>query len=468
MATLGEQAIGSIVKLNVGGVATNFIVVHHGLPDTTYDPSCDGTWLLMEDIYEERPYDSTDTQYAESDIHDYLSSTFYGLFDEDIKTEIKQAKIPYLKSYGSSSSIQNGAKGLSATIFLLTYVEVGFTGGTADYDPTIGAVLDYFSDIVGNTNSTNAKRIATFDGAAEKWWTRGPRLRTSNNVYIITESGGLNGWSMKSHQGVRPAMILNPDLTVESDGTVSLKSSAITGSVLIDGVHRILTGIGYINIGGVLRELADSQVNINSVLKSVANAEYRPGGYTEVEYIESTGTQYIDTGFKPNQNTRVVVDAYVTAQTAIQALFGARNAAGSNAFDVFALGSSDGGGYQTDYAAESTVKNDILCSGRHTVDKNKNSFAVDGTLLHTHTASTFSCSYNLYLFTNNNGGTTMTGTFPTAAKLYSCKIYDNGTLVRDFIPCKNEVGEVGLYDLVNDKFYGNSGSGSFTAGANVT
>ena len=53
-------------------------------------------------------------------------------------------------------------------------------------------------------------------------------------------------------------------------------------------------------------------------------------------------------------------------------------------------------------------------------------------------------------------------------KLYSCQIYDNGTPVRNFIPCKNPSGVVGLYDLVDGKFYTNAVAGNFTAGETVT
>lgn len=52
-------------------------------------------------------------------------------------------------------------------------------------------------------------------------------------------------------------------------------------------------------------------------------------------------------------------------------------------------------------------------------------------------------------------------------KLYACQIYDNGTLVRDFYPCTNESGAVGLYDLVGKQFYSNAGTGAFVAGAEV-
>ena len=49
-------------------------------------------------------------------------------------------------------------------------------------------------------------------------------------------------------------------------------------------------------------------------------------------------------------------------------------------------------------------------------------------------------------------------------RIYSCQLYDNGTLVRDFVPCVNPYGEVGLYDKVTGGFFGNGGSGNLIAG----
>ena len=51
---LNSKAIGSTVKLKVGGTMRDFIVVHKGKPSGIYDASCDGVWLLMKDIYETR------------------------------------------------------------------------------------------------------------------------------------------------------------------------------------------------------------------------------------------------------------------------------------------------------------------------------------------------------------------------------------------------------------------------------
>ena len=67
---LGTKSVGSIVKLKENGAAVNYIVVHQGKPSSSYDSSCDGTWLLRQDIAENRAWDSGNSNVLESsDIH---------------------------------------------------------------------------------------------------------------------------------------------------------------------------------------------------------------------------------------------------------------------------------------------------------------------------------------------------------------------------------------------------------------
>ena len=261
MATLGSQAVGSIVKLNVNGTARNFIVVHQGLPGSMYDASCDGTWLLMEDLYESRVWSRLNNNYAISDIHSYLNNTFVNLFDSDIKSVIKQVKLPYTNGAGRDGSLATGSSGISAKVFLLSYAEV--MGITHTYANAEGAVLSYFDGASGSD------RIAYLNGTATDWWLRSPRTDGNNSAWRVRTSGAANGYIVSDSCGVRPALVLPGELNVSSDGSVTLASGAITGSVNIGGVERELTGEGYINIGGVLRELSDSQVNIGGILESL-------------------------------------------------------------------------------------------------------------------------------------------------------------------------------------------------------
>lgn len=185
-----------------------------------------------------------------------------------------------------------------------------------------------------------------------------------------------------------------------------------------------------------------------------------PNGYTQVEYIESTGTQYINTGFKANQNSRIVFDFMLYDYSNARPMFGARDGAGKNAFCLFANQNKT---YQRDYASVQSANLGTVKFERTIVELNKNQFIVGDSVLDTASASTFSGSYPVFLFAVNNGGS-LHSSGVTSGQLYSCQIYDNGTLVRDYIPCVNDSGAAGLYDLVNGAFYTNAGTGAFTAG----
>lgn len=185
-----------------------------------------------------------------------------------------------------------------------------------------------------------------------------------------------------------------------------------------------------------------------------------PEGYTEVEYIQSSGTQYVDTGFKPNQDTRVVIDLQVSESHSGEGHLCSARSTSSGAFWILLYNNSK---YTTRYGTQAGTALPITDRNRHVFDKNKNVTSVDGETVQNN-YETFSVSANLPIFCR------LTGTTADAflsAKLYSCQVYDNGVLVRDFIPCKNASGVAGLYDTVNGKFYGNAGSGSFAAGADL-
>lgn len=175
--------------------------------------------------------------------------------------------------------------------------------------------------------------------------------------------------------------------------------------------------------------------------------------YIELEYIESTGTQYIDTEFKPNNNTRIVMDFenlgdYSAMTTGLCPFFGARNATSSAVFALWV-----GTKTYPHYGNVSYNKNgyfSVDINTRLIYDFNKNVVNIGDTQI-TCSTSTFTTNYNLYLFTVNNYGNVETRR--VSGKLYSCKIYDNNSLIRDYVPVINLNGVCGLFDKVNNKFY---------------
>lgn len=229
--TLSSKAIGSTIKLKVNGSAKDFIVVHQGKPSSVYDDSCNGTWLLMKDIYENRQWHSSNTNdYANSTIHSYLNSTFLNLFESNIKNAIKQVKLPYRKGSGTSTTVTSGSNGLSAKIFLLSATETSFSFSSMPSGE--GAELAYFKGCADN--SSDSKRVAYLNGSATYWWLRSPYCFNSSYALDVDSNGDWNGGYCSYSCGIRPALILPSTLLVSDDGTVSTNTAPSTpGSISV-------------------------------------------------------------------------------------------------------------------------------------------------------------------------------------------------------------------------------------------
>lgn len=226
--TVDSLEVGATLKLKKSdGSEVEYLIVHQGLPDSTlYDASCDGTWVLRKDILGKRTWDSTDNDYANSDIHTYLNTDFVNTLDTETKNAVKQVKIPYWNGTGDSGSISSGANGLSTNVFLLGGYEVGFSTSVDPYFPIDGAKLSHFDS--GTGNAANNKRIANYNGSATGWWLRSPRTIGDGDVWVVKSDGNHYYWSYGSTYGVRPAMVLYSDSTAteNNDGSYTLVGGA--------------------------------------------------------------------------------------------------------------------------------------------------------------------------------------------------------------------------------------------------
>lgn len=185
-----------------------------------------------------------------------------------------------------------------------------------------------------------------------------------------------------------------------------------------------------------------------------------PNGYTRLEYIQSSGGQYIDSLFTPNNKTRIEVK-FSWAGGSNGYLYGAVDS--NNAKSVTATLSVNGGNWRFDgtyyslKASANTIYSAVIDSSGVTINGTLNKYVG--------TVSSFTSPNTLFIFSGHNASGVSASYF--VGKIYTFGIYDNGTLVRDFIPCKNASGDVGLYDIANGVFYENKGSSSFTAGAEI-
>ena len=181
--------------------------------------------------------------------------------------------------------------------------------------------------------------------------------------------------------------------------------------------------------------------------------------YQRVEYIASdVEGAYIDTGFMPNNNTRLVID-YQGEDLSDAAVY-VLGTIERNKNAMFQIQVASSGNKYTHNWGASSKASGVAIGSRIVIDINKN-VATYGTTVVTMTNAEFQSDSNLALL----GGTNSSGTLrASAGTIYSCKIYDNDVLIRDFVPALWEDEKVGLVDVLTDTFYPSAGDIEFIAG----
>ena len=201
-----------------------------------------------------------------------------------------------------------------------------------------------------------------------------------------------------------------------------------------------------------------------------------PSGYTELEYIEATGNQYIDTGIYSNKGKKIYVDFQLTQKVSQGRIFGAdfdqstgitgfSNSLYQNGSGIFSYSYKDDNG-------------NWIQTGRST-DTNRHTFLMDGPNetvsfdngVYTGSLSSYSATKTavntLTIFADNRTVNSQPISYYAKMVLYTFKIWDSGTLIRDFVPAKNSNDVVGLYDIVNNVFYTSPNGNNFKGGAEI-
>ena len=187
-----------------------------------------------------------------------------------------------------------------------------------------------------------------------------------------------------------------------------------------------------------------------------------PDGYQEVEYIESTGTQYIDTNVIPTSNLN---GEFTLSANAYGYPFGSTNGQDK---DYWGMNFNCNGQYQLYYGTGSYPMIGIWqLNTKYIIKINNKKFYLNNELLYDFNNGsntfTFNTNSTIYLFALNYNGVSY-----SQFKMYNVKLWQNNTLVRDFVPCyRISDNVIGMYDTVNGVFYTNQGTGSFNKGSNV-
>lgn len=239
----------------------------------------------------------------------------------------------------------------------------------------------------------------------------------------------------------------------------------------VNGGFLTNAGTGTFAAGADVVPTPDTPVDIvcnNGVLK-VRHQSGLPFGYTLLDYIGSSGTQYIKTGIKPASGYKVRCK-YIRKGTSSSpsAPFGCTSEANASnalkgiyrvhgATNRVAYGNGSGTTLNVTGYNDFGQVYDIIC--------NAGVWTINGTEIGTIIPATWSADYDIWLFARNTGGTVgLAGSW----QIMLCQIWDkNGNLIFDCLPCKNSSNVLGMFDLVSQTFLTNQGTGTFTAGADV-
>lgn len=358
-------------------------------------------------------------------------------------------------NYGASTDPYNASTfGLVRDGYTFAGWKVYSTGTVLDQNTSYASTV-YASYTSASTTTANSSGIECYLHA--QW--------TPNNYTLTVEC------TLGAHVGI------SGDLTVATTSgqplsktyTVTYGQSLTYWFAVSDGYILTEHSVGgtSISTGQAITVTGNMTFKVSAIRKPGCILPYLgydvglPDGYSALHYLESDGTQYIDTGYKPtSEKLRIVLDFEKTSVASSVSLFGSEYnpSSGSRQWSIVPHGSSAISHYVGNTSA--IVATTVAANQRHLLDCQADNGTLSSILDGEISTSTYSGSLlkslSIFLFANNIDGTAKQF---TCAKYYSAKIYDNDVLVRDFVPCTDSSGTLGMYDLVNDVFYGNYGDG---------
>ena len=208
MATLlGNETLGTIVKLKENGVPQEFYVAKHGYPTNGNGR----TLLVRRYIYDTRQWHTSNVNaYASCALDSWFNNTYYNLLDADIKAQIAAVAIPYTPGNGN-----NSVSTLSRKVFALSVTELGRTASWANVE---GSALPIASTLQIAYNSS---------GSAVVQWTRSPYTDSADGACFLDTIGNVYYNGCTYTYGARPAFTLPSSLSVSDDGSVTVNTAPV-------------------------------------------------------------------------------------------------------------------------------------------------------------------------------------------------------------------------------------------------
>lgn len=419
---------------------------------------------------------------------------------ESVSTDFEKVK-NYIEVYGKSHAITNYS---SNTTVSGTQIRLTLSGYTETAGNMIGFTLP--NNIVGNitikVNSLTARNLVDSNGAFI--------TSLDKDVYYVAVLRANKTYEFLGHQQAQ-AIVQddNPDSPFYVNGTTGIIREVLYGGDydnimsddlalqraklelywkcrLNDGISLSCIPIPWLDVNILISHAPKNSSKQKKYMVKSFNASYGdnttmtinaisyyayysptpkpeptpilPEGYTQLNYIQSTGTQYIDTGVVPKINTKITIDFDVVSagdDDVICGVISPNVCIGYSTARIF-------GSFKNGTGSSVDVNTTVV--GSHSAEVSNGTFVLDGTSHAFSAVSSYSTTRSIFLFAGSYSDAPDGAYGKVKAKVFSCKLYDGAVAVRNYIPCKNPSNEIGLYDLVTKEFYGNAGTGTFIGG----
>lgn len=314
-------------------------------------------------------------------------------------------------------------------------------GDIVNIDLTVGLKTNsqpayYLLKLTDKTNKVFQNSIYFSDGTVDN----------SNNL-IVYQTDGETSWEQNDETKTTTKMV--GKITNSDKHNISIKAEISRDYEEENSKTEIICDIYAIQQANLTESEAKNYLlaGLNSNV---------PLEYTEVEYLEATGTQYIDTGLKATNKTGIEAEFEVLT-TSSNYLLGTRQGA------EFLLTYSASGHFAFDYKGNSRVALTKIGDKVLRIKVKKiTGQIVSNVVSHALTESTFETTRNMYICAESGASNAVAN---GSKRVYSVKIFEDNVLMRNYIPCtRNSDSKPGLYDTVGRKFYTNIGTGEFNTG----
>lgn len=428
------------------------------------------------------PSEFTQVEYLESDGNQYIDTGYAPNVNTEVKTNFSTTTLPSTDAYMFHSS-----DGGNARISLAITQHLAFFGGDLNNSGNRVTLSSFTENTAYDITVNKDKTIV--NGTEYTFTHTGVTLPTMGSIGLFgTRTGNLKCQGRVKSFSCNENNVLRINLIPcrrNSDNVLGMYDT-VTGNFLTN------SGTGSFTAGAdVTAPSPDYPMDIvcNNGAVKAKHQSGLPLEYTLLDYIESTGTQYIDTGYKPNDKTSINIKYYPAISSTFMCLYGTQDTIRSNRF--YGLISSTQFRVQVNSNAGDTpnfwgINNDGTLSvdtngtfaqtqGVVTLgvdNKNKvisvksDEYTGDISASDTVLGDDLDCSYNLLLLSRGTAGVAANY---FKGRIYSFVIKDNNVLVQNLIPARrNSDNVIGMYDLVSQTFFTNAGEGDFTAGNTVS